>query len=100
MKIKFRQTGGIAGLAKSIEIDCAKVPIEEAELLQSLVDEVEFFNLPDPVFQPMPDEEQYSVTVETMRGSRHIYMNRSGIPAGLRPLINYLAKRAMYEKRK
>ena len=100
MKIKFRQTGGFAGLAKSIEIDCDKISADEAEFLQSLVDQSRFFNISEPVQHVMPDEEQYSITIEAMGHSRNIHMNKSGVPNDLRPLIRYLSKRAKYEKRK
>jgi hypothetical protein len=100
VKIKFRQTGGFAGLAKSIEIDCAEIPADEAKFLQSLLDQSGFFDLPEPVQRVMPDEEQYSVTVEAVGRSREMHMNRSSVPDNLKPLIRHIAKRAKYEKRK
>ncbi len=100
MKITFRQTGGFAGLAKSIEIDCDEIPADEAKLLQSLLDQSGFFDLPEPVQRVMPDEEQYFVEVEAVGRSRRITMNRSSVPDSLKPLIKYVAKRAKYEKRK
>lgn len=100
MKIKFRQTGGFAGLAKSIEIDCDKIPADEAKFLRSLLDQSGFFDLPEPVQRGMPDEEQYSVEVEAVGRLRKIYMNRSSVPDNLKPLIGYMVKCAKYEKRK
>lgn len=100
MKIRFRQTGGFAGLVKSIEIDSDEISTEESEFLQSLVDQSKFFNLSGSVQHVMPDEEQYSITVETMARSRSIRTSKSAAPDDLRPLIGYLVKRAKYEKRK
>jgi hypothetical protein len=100
MKIKFRQTGGYAGLVKSIEIDSEQVSMEEAQRLQSLVDQAAFFDLPDPGQQVMPDEEQYWITIESIGRSRGISMGRSSVPTALKALINYLADQAKYEKRK
>jgi hypothetical protein len=100
MKIRFRQTGGFAGLAKSVEIDCERLPPEEAAFFRSLVDQAGFFELPEPPQRSLPDEEQYSITVEATGRARHLYMSRSGVPAPLRPLVDYLIKRATYEKRR
>ena len=87
-------------MVKSIEIDCDRTSAKEAEFLQSLVDQSGFFDLPEPIQRVMPDEEQYSISIEAVERSREIHMNKSGIPDDLRPLIRYLAKRAKYEKRK
>jgi hypothetical protein len=100
MKIKFRQTGGFAGLAKFIEIDCDKIPADEATFLHSLLDQSGFFDLSEPVQRGIPDEEQYSVEVEAGGHLRKMHMDRSSVPDNLKPLIRYMVKCAKYEKRK
>ena len=100
MKIEFRQTGGIAGLVKSADIDSDELSAEDAEVLKSLVDQSGFFSLPEPALRGKPDEEQYSITIEIEGRSRRIYMNKSETPKDLRQLITYLTKLAKYEKRK
>jgi hypothetical protein len=100
MKIEFRQSGGFAGLVKSIAIDIDKIPVGEAKVLQSLVNRSKFFNLPEPVQRGMPDEEQIFITVEMTGRSRTIFMSTSAVTDDLKPLIQYLVSRAKYEKRK
>ena len=87
-------------MVKSIEIDDAKIPAREAEVLESLVEQATFFQLDDPSEPVLPDEEQYFIRVESQEGSRQLHMNRSGVPAALKSLIKYLAQQATYEKQK
>lgn len=101
MKIMFRQTGGFAGLKKSFDVDCDKIPVDEAKFLQSLVDQSGFFDQPEPDRRKvLPDEEQYVIRVEAAGRWRRLPMSRSSVPDNLKPLIEYIAKRAKYEKRK
>ncbi len=99
MKIEFRQSGGFAGLTRSIEIDLDEITVQEAESLKSLVVQSRFFNLPEPVHRVIPDEEQIFINIEMMGGSRSIFMGKSELPDDLKPLVKYLSRRAKYEKR-
>ena len=75
MRIEFKREGGIAhfpGLSKPATIDTEQLSHEERAELESLVEEVGFFEL--PVSSPPPrgaaDYYQYTVTVEA-GGRRH-----------------------------
>jgi hypothetical protein len=100
MKIKFWQTGGFAGLTKVAEINSEQVSVKENELLSSLVEQSTFFDIPEPVQQVRPDEEQYTIAIESSGRSRMIHVGRSHLPDELKPLIEYVAKHAVYEHQK
>ncbi len=100
MKILYRQTGGFAGLVKSLRLDFDELSADDRELVHSLLEGAHFFDLPEPVARAMPDEEQYAITVDEQYRSRTFIVNKSAVPEDLRPLIRYLAKRAAYEKRR
>ncbi|MGQ4646380.1 protealysin inhibitor emfourin [Lyngbya aestuarii] len=100
MKIKFRQTGGFAGLAKSIEIDTEQIATDEADRLKSLVNQSSFFDVPQPISQTMPDQELYSITVESQGRSHQLHLSRSSVPGQLKALVDCVAQLAKYEKRK
>lgn len=99
MKIKFQQSGGFAGLVKSVEVDCNGLSDEEFGVLKSLVEQAKFFDLPEPDSQTMPDMEQYSISVEAEGRTREMHLSRSTVPKELKPLIKHMAKKAKYEKR-
>jgi hypothetical protein len=99
MNIKFRQTGGFAGLTKAIEIDTTKIPPNEAEVLKLMLDRASFFEMSVPSPGAMPDREQYTLSVESEGRSRQLQLGASNLPAQLRELVDYLSKQAQYEKR-
>ncbi|MEB3358035.1 MAG: protealysin inhibitor emfourin [Synechococcales bacterium] len=99
MKIRFRQTGGFAGLSQSAELDTSQLPPTEATQIEQLVDQASFWEMRPPQRQIFPDQEQYSVTIESEGRSRTLHMGRSKIPPALKPLIDRLARDATYDKR-
>ena len=98
MKIRFRQSGGFAGLAKVAQVDSDGVPEGEAGRLKTMVDEALVEAVPDAQ-QALPDEEQYHIEIEIATRRETILVARSSVPGRLRPLIDYLEARADYEKR-
>jgi len=98
MKIRFRQSGGVAGLAKVAEVDSGQIPHGEAGRLQALVDDALSQSIPE-AGPAMPDEEQYYVEIEIAERRQTILVARSSMPGPVRPLIEYLEKLAEYEKR-
>ncbi|HIK32112.1 MAG TPA: hypothetical protein IGS17_07595 [Oscillatoriales cyanobacterium M59_W2019_021] len=99
MKIKFRQTGGFAGLTKAAEFDTEQMPSGAAEALKLMVDRASFFEVSSPNLRAMPDREQYTLSIESEGQSRQMTLGASNIPAQLKELVDYLAKQAQYEKR-
>jgi hypothetical protein len=99
MKIDFRQTGGFAGLTKAVTITNSEISGEEADEINTMVSESEFFSIPEPPADTNPDEEQYFISIENEGQARKIFMPRSKVPSELKPLISFLKKRAKYEKR-
>ena len=98
MKIRFRQSGGVAGVAKVAEVESARIPHDEADRLRALVDEALSHPAPEPG-PGLPDEEQFYVEIEIERRRQTILVRRSDVPAPVRPLIDYLEQLAEYEKR-
>jgi len=102
MKIKFRQSGGFAGMVKSIEVERKDLSDEEFGALKSMVDQAKFFDLPEPAphtQHTMPDMEQYSISIESGGQTREMHLTKSTVPKELKPLIKYMAGKAKYEKR-
>ena len=100
MKIKFRQTGGFAGLQKVVELDCDDIPDKEAVHIKTLISRAAFFDIEQPAVNAMPDQENYILSVESNDGSRTMHLSKSDVPDTLQPLVSFLAKRAKFQKRK
>jgi len=100
MKIVFKQTGGFAGLQKVVELDCDKIPDKEALQIKTLISRTAFFDIEQPAMNAVPDQENYTLSVESNDGSRTMHLSKSDVPDTLQPLVSFLAKRAKFQKRK
>jgi hypothetical protein len=100
MKIKFRQTGGFAGLTKSANIDADQLPDNETGMLRTWIEQANFWSMPKPSSgRSLPDQEQYSITIEADGRSRTLHMSYSSVPTELKPLVDFLRSKATYDKR-
>ena len=98
MKIRFRQSGGLAGLVKVAEVDSGQVGGDEVGRLETMVHEALAEAAPEGN-PASPDEEQCFIEIEIEHRRETILVARSGVPGAVRPLVEYLEKLAQYEKR-
>lgn len=98
-KIFFERTGGFMGRKVSASIDLDDLPDEQAELLEELLDETDFFELPaDLTKSTMPDAFTYNITVSTKKGKHTVRCSDSTVPDDLRPLLDELSRQARMER--
>ncbi|MBN1451215.1 MAG: hypothetical protein JW963_09390 [Anaerolineales bacterium] len=94
-KIFFERTGGFMGRKVSTAIDLDDLPDEQAELLDDLLDEADFFELPADLTRPaMPDAFTYNITVSSDERQHSVRVSDSTAPDDLRPLLEELSKQA------
>lgn len=98
MRIQFERTGGLAAPAmrRGCTVDTASLPKDEAREVEDLLDAANLFAIPaGPAAQAAGrDVFTYRITVED-GGRRHsVEVPERGMPAALRPLIDWLKKRA------
>ena len=91
MKVRFRQTGGFAGLIRGCELDSADLPQKEAAQLDRLSRQSP--GAPRSSTGAARDLTSYEVTVETPEGSKVFSFDDLGIPEGAAPLIELLRRR-------
>lgn len=94
-KIFFERTGGFMGRKVSVTIDLDDLPDEQAELLDDLLDEADFFELPaDLTRTAMPDAFTYIITISSHKGQHSVRVSDTTAPDDLRPLLDELGKQA------
>lgn len=92
MRILFERTGGLMGLKSNLKIDLNELPAGQALTLRTLLDESNFFSLPEnPPTQSTPDGFFYTVTVESKTISHTIKTSDSTAPEELQPLLHELS---------
>ena len=95
-KILFERSGGILGQGIDLDLDLDTLPASEALNLIHLVQDANFFKLPeDLVATSTPDEFIYTLTVESGTARHRVRTSDTSAPEALRPLLNVLSTLAM-----
>ena len=98
-KIFFERTGVFMGRKVSATIDLDDLPDEQAELLGDLLDEADFFELPDDLTKPaIPDAFTYNITVFSDDEQHSVRVSDATAPDDLRPLLDELSKQARMQR--
>jgi hypothetical protein len=94
-KIFFERTGGFMGRKVTATIDLGDVSDKLAKLLDDLLDEADFFELPPDLTKPaMPDAFTYNITVSSEERQHSVRVSDTTAPDDLRPLLEELSKQA------
>jgi len=94
-KIFFERTGGFMGRKVNATIDLDDLPDEQAELLDDLLDDADFFELPADLTRPtMPDAFTYNITVSSEERQHSVRVSDATAPDDLRPLLEELSRQA------
>lgn len=97
MKIYFERSGGFSGIRISLSLDTASLPSDEAETLQTTVEDTKFFEIVPESLQSKKgaDYFQYKIIVEK-EGKKHtVETTDIATHPSLRPLIALLQDRAL-----
>jgi hypothetical protein len=107
MQIDFASSGGFANLELAYRVDTANLPEEEAKELVRLVESSGVFDLEPEDLPPNPkaaagppDVISYRLTLSEGAKQNTLWFNDVTVPASLRPLLEYLRKLALEQKRK
>lgn len=74
MRIQYQRTGGFAGIKLSGKIDLEDLDEEIAQKIQHLLDESDFFDLPEHLQSDDSTRDQfnYTITVESKKGHHSV----------------------------
>jgi hypothetical protein len=98
-KIFFERTGGFMGRKVSLTLDLDDLPAEQVDLLDKLLGDADFFELPsDLTKSAMPDAFTYSITVSSETRQHSVRVGDTTAPDDLRPLLEELSKRARMQR--
>ena len=94
-EISFERSGGFMGRTISTTINLADLPDDQAGVLKEMLDEADFFELPEDLTRPpIPDAFTYTITVNTEVRHHSVRFSDSTAPDDLRPLLDELNKQA------
>ncbi|MBD2461796.1 hypothetical protein H6G89_12125 [Oscillatoria sp. FACHB-1407] len=95
MQISMERSGGFTGIPLVVTVDTVTLSPAEAEHLRQLVNAADFFRLPEAIADtPQPDRFHYQITVQDNGQHHTVSVSESAMPAGLRPLVQWLTAAA------
>lgn len=90
--ITFKRSGGFVGKGMRLQLTLDDLPGNNASVLLRLIEQAEFFNLPENLIVKFnPDEYQYTITVDAGIICHTVRTNDTTMPALLRPLVEELS---------
>lgn len=94
--IRYERTGGFAGLKLSFHLDLDDLPEDQAEQVRELLDETDFFDLPERILPSRAPVDQFAhkIEVESRQGKHCVWTTDSAAPEKLRALIGLLNRLA------
>jgi hypothetical protein len=101
MQIEFVRTGGFAGLRLAGSFDTDKLRQDQSTMLDKLINDSGFFNLPEKIkpTSPGPDQFEYRVVISSSGQTHAVSVDELVIPNALRPLLDYLMTLASSSKK-
>jgi len=89
--INFERSGGATGKDLHLDLDFNTLPEDESHRLLKLIEEADFFNIPEhPAEQFTADEFQYTIGVNAGQANHTVHVSDSTMPKGLLPLAKEL----------
>jgi hypothetical protein len=90
--ITFKRSGGFVGTGMKYELNLNQLPQNDARSIIRLIQQAEFFNIPENlIVKFIPDEYQYTITVDAGIICHTVRTNDTTMPASLRPLVDELS---------
>ena len=89
--ITFERSGGATGNDLHLDLDLNTLPEDEAQHLMKLIEEADFYNIPEHTAEQFaPDEFRYMIAVNGEPMNHTVHTSDSSIPKNLLPLTKEL----------
>lgn len=96
-RITFKRAGGFVGKGMRFQLSLDQLSSQEANAVLHLIEQAQFFNIPENlIVKFIPDEYQYTITVDAGLICHTVRTNDTTMPAALRPLVEELSSLQTY----
>lgn len=101
MRIEFERSGGLMGRTVACSVDTETMPADEARELRELVEQADFFSLPEspPGSAAQSDQFSYTIRIELEERSHTVTTSDDAAPSALVPLLDRLSRTARRSRR-
>lgn len=96
MKIYFERSGGFAGIKMSTSIDTSLLDKDEADKIEEIVNNSQFFTLDPKIAGPKTGADffNYKITIESEDRKRTLETSDMTLPSEIGPLLRILKDKA------
>jgi len=94
MKVRFRQSGGFAGLVLGCDLDTSTLPPAEAQELTRLVKQANLEKIQTRRSEKARDLQNYEIAVESNEMTAKATFDDMSVDANVEPLLDFLRQRA------
>lgn len=94
LKIRYVQSGGLAGLIRGCTVDAASLAPAAATVLKGLVKAAPLAKLKTARTKGVADLLLHDFSIETDAGTLHLSFDDLTLPKALKPLVAFLARRS------
>jgi hypothetical protein len=92
IKIHFERTGGLLGDDIHLDLDLGRMPDEEAQTLQQLLLDADFYGIPENLDgASTPDDFRYVISVRGGQSEHTVRTTTTTMPGALSPLVAALS---------
>lgn len=99
-RIKFERTGGFAGMRIARDLKLDDLPVEQADSIIALLDDLDFGELPEKLTEASaPDQFTYVITVETEKWEHTVVTGDASAPEKMQELLQLLDRLARTRKK-
>jgi hypothetical protein len=94
MKVRFRQTGGFAGLVLGCDLDTSTLPRPEAQELTRLIKQANLEKAQPKRSDKARDLQNYEIAVESDDVTAKATLDDMNVDSAMQPLLDFLRDRA------
>ena len=94
MRIRYKRSGGFAGLLRGCTIDVARLAPAAALLVKGLIKVAQRVKVKSARTPGVADLPVHEVTIETDAGTLELSFDDMALPKSLKPLVEFLARRS------
>jgi hypothetical protein len=99
MKLRYRQSGGFAGIAKGADLEIESLSPDEAALVRQTLPRLRAATQAPAPASSQADARQVMVEISEGKETLRLVSDERNMPEELKPLVQLLAAKAEYLKR-
>jgi hypothetical protein len=96
VKVKFRQSGGIAGQIEGVDLATSNMPDDDSAQLRELIEGCDIKEHFEKFSPTARDQLEFLIEIDDETGNRRLMFDELNIPKSCESLVEFLRKRSAW----